>query len=36
VAKHPETLKRLLNPALTVQDFNDDRLGDVSRYLSHD
>jgi transposase len=36
VAKHPETLKRLLNPGLRVQDFNDDRLGDVLRYLSHD
>ena len=29
VANHPETLKRLINPALTVQDFSDDRLGDV-------
>jgi transposase len=36
VANHPETLKRLINPALTVQDFSDDRLGDVLRYLSDD
>jgi transposase len=36
VAKHPETLKRLINPGLRVQDFSDDRLGDVLRYLSHD
>jgi transposase len=36
VAKHPETLKRLINLGLRVQDFNDDRLGDVLRYLSHD
>jgi transposase len=36
VAKHPETLKGLINPGLTVQDFSDDRLGDVLRYLSHD
>jgi transposase len=36
VDTHPETLKRLINPALRVQDFNDDRLGDVLRYLSHD
>jgi transposase len=36
VASHQETLKQLLHPALTVQDFNDDRLGDVLRYLSDD
>ena len=36
VANHLETLKRLINPVLTVQDFNDDRLGDVLRYLSDD
>lgn len=35
-AKHQETLKRLINPALRVQDFSDDRLGDVLRYLSED
>ncbi len=34
VAKHLETLKGLINPTLTVQDFSDDRLGDVLRYLS--
>lgn len=34
VASHQETLKRLINPALTVPDFSDDRLGDVLRYLS--
>jgi transposase len=36
VARHPETLKRLINLGLRVQDFSDDRLGDVLRYLSHD
>lgn len=36
VAKHPETLKWLINPGLTAQDFSDDRLGDVLRYLSED
>jgi len=36
VATHLETLKRLINPDLTIQDFNDDRLGDVLRYLSDD
>lgn len=34
VAKHLETLKGLINPALTVQNFSDDRLGDVWPYLS--
>ena len=36
VAKHPETLKSLIDVGLTAQDFNDDRLGDVLRYLSDD
>jgi transposase len=36
VATHLETLRRLLNPDLTVQDFSDDRLGDILRYLSDD
>ncbi len=36
VTNHPETLKALINPILTAQDFNDDRLGDVLRYLSDD
>ena len=36
VATHLETLKGLINPELTEQDFNDDRLGDVLRYLSDD
>jgi len=36
VANHPETLRRLINPGLTEQDFSDDRLGDVLRYLSDD
>lgn len=36
VANHLETLKRLINPALMVQDFSDDRLGDGLRYLSDD
>jgi transposase len=33
VAKQPETLKRLIHPELTAQEFSDDRLGDVLRYL---
>jgi transposase len=36
VAKHPETLRRLIHPALAEQEFSDDRLGDVLRYLSDD
>ena len=36
VVNHPETLRRLINPSLTEQDFSDDRLGDVLRYLSED
>ncbi len=36
VAEHLETLRRLTNPELTSADFNDDRLGDVLRYLSRD
>jgi transposase len=36
VINHPETLRRLINPSLTEQDFSDDRLGDVLRYLSDD
>ena len=36
VARHPETLKRLINRALTARDFSDDRLGAVLRYLSDD
>jgi transposase len=36
VATHLETLKRSLNAGLTVQDFSDDRLGDILRYLSDD
>lgn len=36
VATHLETLKRLLHLELTVQDFSDDRLGDILRYLSED
>jgi len=36
VARHPETLKRLIDAELTAQDLNDDRLGDVLRYLSDD
>jgi transposase len=36
VETHLETLKRSLDPGLTVQDFNDDRLGDILRYLSDD
>jgi transposase len=35
-ARQPKTLARLINPALTAQDFNDDRLGDVLCYLSDD
>lgn len=36
VARHQETLKRVIAMELSVQDFNDDRLGDVLRYLSDD
>jgi len=36
VANHPVTLQQLINPSLTEQDFSDDRLGDVLRYLSDD
>ena len=36
VETHLETLQRLLTPDLTVQDFSDDRLGDILRYLSDD
>ena len=36
VAGRLETLKRLFGPALSAQDFSDDRLGDVLRYLSND
>jgi len=36
VETHLETLQRLLTFELTVQDFNDDRLGDILRYLSED
>lgn len=36
VAKQAEMLKRLIDPELTEQDFSDDRLGDVLRYLSDD
>jgi hypothetical protein len=36
VVNHPETLRRLINPSLREQDFSDDRLGDVLRYLSDD
>ena len=36
VAKRLETLKRVITQALTVHDFNDDRLGDVHPYLSDD
>lgn len=35
-ATHLETLKRTLHPDLIEQDFNDDRLGDILRYLSDD
>jgi hypothetical protein len=36
VATHLATLKRLLHPDLTAQDFSDDRLRDILRYLSDD
>jgi transposase len=36
VARHQATLKQLVDPALQVTDFTDDRLGDVLRYLSDD
>jgi transposase len=36
VARHHETLKHVIAAELTAQDFNDDRLGDVLRYLSDD
>ncbi len=36
VAQHPESLKQLIKPELSVSDFSDDRLGDVLRYLSDD
>jgi transposase len=36
VGRHPETLKRLVGPELKAHDFNDDRLGDVLRYLSEE
>lgn len=36
VVGHLETLKRLIKPEVTAQDFSDDRLGDVLRYLSDD
>ncbi len=36
VERELETLKQLLNPQLTAQDFTDDRLGDILRYLSDD
>ena len=36
VARHLETLKQAIAAELTTQDFNDDRLGDVLRYLSGD
>jgi transposase len=36
VSTHLGTLKELINPDLTEQDFSDDRLGDVLRYLSDD
>lgn len=36
VASHLETLKGLISPELREQDFSDDRLGDVLRYLSDD
>ena len=36
VTKHQATLKQLIDPALKVADFTDDRLGDVLRYLSDD
>ena len=36
VTNHQETLRRLLDSELRVEDFTDDRLGDVLRYLSDD
>jgi len=36
VARHLETLRQVIATELTAQDFNDDRLGDVLRYLSDD
>jgi transposase len=36
IATRLETLKRSLNAGLTVEDFSDDRLGDILRYLSDD
>lgn len=36
VETHLETLQRLLTLELTVQDFSDDRLSDILRYLSDD
>ena len=36
VARHEETLKQGMATALRAQEFNDDRLGDVLRYLSED
>jgi transposase len=36
VARHQETLKQLIDPALQASDFTDDRLGDALRYLSDD
>ena len=36
VARHHETLKHVIAAELATQDFNDDRLGAVLRYLSDD
>ena len=36
VVRHLETLKHVIAAELTVQDVNDDRLGDILRYLSED
>jgi transposase len=36
VGRHLETLNRVIAAELTTQDVNDDRLGDVLRYLSDD
>lgn len=36
VAGRLETLKQLIDPALRAEDFSDDRLADVLRYLSDD
>lgn len=36
VAKRLETLKQLIGPTLRVEEFSDDRLGDVLRYLNDD